>query len=76
MIQPYLGSKKVLSSKPVTFLQLAYFIKVLRKALLLWKMLKYQILKELGTSYTQKLVLTYNARQNIWAKVNKSMKMG
>lgn len=39
-------------------------------------MLKYQILKELGTSYTQKLVLTYNARQNIWAKVNKLMKMG
>ena len=27
-------------------------------------------------SYTQKLVLTYNARQNIWAKVNKLMKMG
>lgn len=39
-------------------------------------MLKYQILKEPETSYTQKLVLTYNARQNIWAKVNKLMKMG
>ena len=39
-------------------------------------MLKYQILKEPEMSYTQKLVLTYNARQNIWAKVNKLMKMG
>ena len=39
-------------------------------------MLKYEILKEPGTSYTQKLVLTYNARQNIWAKVNKLMKVG
>ena len=39
-------------------------------------MLKYQILKEPETSYTLKLVLTYNARQNIWAKVNKLMKMG